>query len=72
MNNSEFNNHPPRVSIALPVYNGENYVRKALDSLLAQSYKDFEILIGDNASTDGTQNICESYAEQDSRIRYYA
>jgi glycosyltransferase involved in cell wall biosynthesis len=70
MNNSEFNNHLPRVSIALPVYNGENYVRKALDSLLAQSYKDFELLIGDNASTDGTQAICESYAEQDGRIRY--
>jgi len=71
MNNSKFKHQTPRVSIALPVYNGENYVRKALDSLLAQSYEDFEILIGDNASTDDTKNICESYAKRDARIRYF-
>ena len=71
MNISKFNHQVPRVTIALPVYNGENYVRKALDSLLAQSYEDFEILIGDNASTDNTQNICQSYAKQDARIQYF-
>ena len=67
------NNKPnltPRVSIALPVYNGENYLKEALDSLLSQSYENFEIIIGDNASTDETKNICQSYAKKDQRIRY--
>lgn len=60
----------PRVSIGLPVYNGENFLRDALDSLLCQTYEDFEILISDNASTDQTQAICEEYAAKDKRIRY--
>ena len=60
-----------RVSLGLPVYNGEKYLRQALDSLLAQSFKGFELIIVDNASTDATQEICESYAASDSRIRYY-
>lgn len=59
----------PRLSIGLPVYNGENYLPQALDGLLAQTYEDFEIVISDNASTDGTQAICEAYAARDSRIR---
>jgi glycosyltransferase involved in cell wall biosynthesis len=54
----------------MPVYNGENYICEALDSLIAQSFKDFELLISDNASTDGTQSICEAYARMDKRIRY--
>lgn len=61
----------PRVSIGLPVYNGENYLEKALDSLLAQSFEDFELIIADNASTDSTMDICESYAGKDRRIRYF-
>lgn len=61
---------PPRVSIGVPVYNGESYLEEALDSLLNQTYQDFEILISDNASTDRTQEICESYVAKDSRIRY--
>ena len=61
----------PRVSIGLPVYNGENFIRDALDSILAQSYDDFELIISDNASTDGTQAICRDYAARDQRIRYY-
>ncbi len=60
----------PRVSIGVPVYNGQNYLREALDSLLAQTYGDFEILISDNASTDQTQAICKEYASRDDRIRY--
>jgi len=60
----------PVVSIGMPVYNGENYICEALDSLIAQSFKDFELLISDNASTDGTQSICEAYARMDKRIRY--
>jgi len=58
------------VSIGMPVYNGERYLRDALDSLLAQSYEDFELLISDNASTDATEDICRSYATRDARIRY--
>lgn len=60
----------PRVSIGMPVYNGERFIREALDSLLAQTFADFELIISDNASTDTTGSICRSYAEQDTRIRY--
>ena len=61
----------PRVTIGLPVYNGEKYLAESLDALLGQSYTDFELVIADNASTDGTADICRRYAEQDSRIRYF-
>ena len=60
----------PRVTIGMPVYNGERYLRKALDSLLAQTCPDFELLISDNASSDGTAEICREYAARDPRIRY--
>jgi len=63
--------HTPDVSIGLPVFNGERYIKEALDSILAQSYKNFELIISDNASTDHTQQICLDYAKKDSRIRYY-
>jgi Glycosyl transferase family 2 len=62
--------HVPRVSIGLPIYNGERYVRQALDSLLAQTWSDFEIIISDNCSTDKTAEICQEYAQKDARIRY--
>ncbi len=61
----------PRVSIGLPVYNGERFLVEALESHLAQTYSDFELIISDNASTDQTQEICCAYARRDSRIRYY-
>ena len=61
----------PRVSIGLAVYNGENFLRQALDSLLAQSFTDFELIICNNASTDATESICKEYAAKDNRIRYY-
>ena len=61
----------PTVSIGLPVYNGGRYLRQALDSLLAQTHKDFELIIGDNASTDETEAICLEFAASDSRIRYF-
>lgn len=57
------------ISIGLPVYNGANYIGAAIEAHLAQSYGDFELLISDNASTDNTLEICESYARRDSRIR---
>ena len=61
----------PRISIGMPVFNGEKYIREALDSILAQTYQDFELIISDNASTDGTRRICLEYAREDSRISYY-
>lgn len=61
----------PLVSVGVPLYNAERYLRLALDSLLAQDYQNFELLISDNASTDGTQAICLEYAARDSRIRYF-
>ena len=60
----------PKVSIGMPVYNGEKYIREALDSLLAQTYTDFELIISDNASTDGTEAICREYMNRDTRIKY--
>jgi glycosyltransferase involved in cell wall biosynthesis len=60
----------PRLSIGLPVYNGEEYLAESLDALLGQTYEDFELVISDNASTDGTEDICRKYAAQDKRIRY--
>jgi len=63
-------NAAPRLSIGLAVYNGETYLAESLDALLGQSFKDFELIVSDNASTDGTADICCRYAKQDSRIRY--
>ncbi|WEV28731.1 glycosyltransferase family 2 protein [Streptomyces sp. 71268] len=60
----------PRLSIGLPVYNGEEYLAESLDALLGQTYEDFELVITDNASTDGTRDICRAYAARDSRVRY--
>jgi glycosyltransferase involved in cell wall biosynthesis len=60
----------PRVTIGLPVYNGENYLAESIESILAQTFTDFELIIADNASTDKTAEICQAYAEKDSRIRY--
>jgi len=61
----------PSVSIGLPVFNGEKYLNEAIDSILSQTYTDFELIISDNASTDKTQQICRKYVEEDNRIRYY-
>jgi glycosyltransferase involved in cell wall biosynthesis len=58
----------PLVSIGLPVYNGENFVAEAIECVLAQSFSDWELVISDNASTDGTLNICRAFAARDPRI----
>jgi glycosyltransferase involved in cell wall biosynthesis len=63
-------NRVPRLSVGLPVYNGENYLAESIEALLGQSYEDFELIISDNASTDGTADISWRYEKQDSRIRY--
>lgn len=61
---------PPLVSIGVPVFNGERELDRCLDGLLRQDYPNLEIIISDNASTDGTQAICERYAQADRRIQY--
>jgi hypothetical protein len=60
----------PLVSIGVPVYNGERFLARTLDSLQSQTFTDFELIISDNASTDATEEIARSYAARDSRIRY--
>ena len=58
----------PKLSIGVPVYNGEKYLARALDSLLGQSFADFELIISDNGSEDGTGQICEEYQRRDERV----
>lgn len=64
-------NNKTLVSIGMPVYNSEQHLRQALDSVLAQDYRHFELVISDNASNDRTREICLEYAARDKRIRYY-
>jgi len=59
----------PRVSIGMPVFNGERFIRAAIESVLAQTFGDWELVISDNASTDNTPAIAREYAESDQRIR---
>ncbi len=61
----------PRVTIGVPVRNGARFLGRTLDSLLAQSYSDFELIISDNASGDETEAISRAYAARDHRVRYY-
>ncbi|WP_201766973.1 glycosyltransferase family 2 protein [Chrysiogenes arsenatis] len=60
----------PKISIGMPVYNGENSIKKAIESIIQQTFTDFELIISDNASIDGTESICIEYAAKDKRIRY--
>ena len=64
------NNQLPKVCIGIPVYNGEKFLRNALDCLLNQSYENIEIIISDDTSTDSTKSICEEYMKKDLRIKY--
>lgn len=64
-------NNSPLVSIGVPVYNGERFLRQALDSLLGQTYQHLEVVVCDNASTDKTEAICREYALKDPRVRYH-
>ena len=65
------NNQDKLISIGLPAYNGERFIRQTLDSLLSQDYKNLELIIADNNSTDRTADICGEYLAKDKRIRYY-
>ena len=60
----------PRVSVGLPVYNGADFLAEAIDSILNQTFVNFELLIQDNASTDATGEICRAYADRDERVSY--
>jgi glycosyltransferase involved in cell wall biosynthesis len=62
----------PKISVGLPVYNGEKYLAGALNSLIHQDFEDFELIISNNASTDRTDAICRDFAARDARIRYYS
>src|SRR5262245_44896971 len=61
----------PLLTIGVPVFNGARFLRQCLDSLLSQSFTDFILVISDNASTDVTRDIAESYARADWRVRYH-
>ena len=61
----------PMVCFGLPVFNGERYLEKCLDSLLAQTFEDFEIRVCDNASSDRTEEICRDYLSRDKRVKYH-
>lgn len=59
----------PEISVIIPVYNAEKYLPSCIDSILAQTFKDFELLLVDDGSTDRSGEICDEYAVKDSRIR---
>ena len=61
----------PRVSVGMPVYNGDNYLAETLESIFAQTFQDFEVVISDNGSTDGTEAICRQYVAKDARVQYH-
>lgn len=62
----------PKISVVLPVYNGERYLAEALDSILAQTFADFEIIVIDDGSTDGSLSLLQKYEKRDKRIRLVA
>jgi glycosyltransferase involved in cell wall biosynthesis len=62
---------PPRISIGLPVYNGEAYLGQAIESLLCQTFHDFELIVSDNCSVDATAEICKKFVARDHRVVYH-
>lgn len=59
----------PYLSVIVPVYNVEKYLRRCVDSILSQSFTDFELILVNDGSTDSSADICRSYAARDSRVR---
>lgn len=59
------------ISVIIPVYNTESYVRVCLESLVEQTYTNFEVIMIDDGSTDNSGEICQEYTERDSRFHYY-
>ena len=67
----EENNTKPKISVIVPVYNVEKYLRRCVDSILTQTFTDFEVLLIDDGSTDGSGKICDEYAKKDKRVRVF-
>ena len=63
--------HSPKVSVCIPVYNRPVFVAEAIESVLGQTFTDFELIVTDNCSTDNTPEVVKSYAAKDNRIKYY-
>ena len=61
--------HRTTVSIVMPIFNGERFLRSSLDSLLAQTFQDFEVICVNDGSTDLSESIINEYAERDSRVK---
>jgi len=61
----------PKVSIGLPVYNGEQFIEDSVNSIIEQTFADFELIICDNVSNDNTENICREFCRSDNRINYF-
>lgn len=59
------------ISIIVPVYNAEKYIRKCVDSILSQTFKDFELILVNDGSTDKSDSVCEKYAEYDNRVKVF-
>jgi glycosyltransferase involved in cell wall biosynthesis len=64
-------NNNPLVTVGIPVFNGEKFIKRRLDSIQNQTYQNFQILISDNGSSDLTSKICEEYQKKDNKIKYY-
>lgn len=64
-------NKNPKISIIVPVYNAEQYLRRCIDSILNQSFTDFELILIDDGSKDKSSDICDEYAAKDSRVRIF-
>jgi glycosyltransferase involved in cell wall biosynthesis len=61
----------PELTIGLPVYNGASLLSRSISNLLAQTHRDFALIINDNASTDGTAGLCARFVEEDPRVHYF-
>lgn len=64
-------NKNPKISVIVPVYNVEKYLRRCIDSILAQTFTDFELLLIDDGSKDSSGEICDEYARNDERVRVF-
>ncbi len=70
-NSVDFENISPKISVIMPVYNTKDWVWSAIESILNQTFKNFEFIIIDDCSTDGSYEICKKYAQKDKRIKLY-
>lgn len=68
---TETDNNSPKISVIVPVYNSEQYLPKCIDSILAQTFSDFELILVNDGSKDGSGDICDEYAQKDKRVRVY-